>query len=91
MAELTPKARRKLPAKDFAEPELAGLAYVRDVSEATNLPWFAIGGVDETNVDRVLEAGASRIAVSAAVVKADRPRAAAAALRTALDAAAESR
>ncbi|WP_165070446.1 thiamine phosphate synthase [Paludisphaera rhizosphaerae] len=72
--------------KDFAEPELAGLAYVRAVSEATNLPWFAIGGVDETNVDRVLEAGASRIAVSAAVVKADRPRAAAAALRAALDA-----
>ncbi|MDG3005202.1 thiamine phosphate synthase [Paludisphaera mucosa] len=77
--------------KDFAEPELAGLAYVRTVAETTNLPWFAIGGVDATNVDRVLEAGASRIAVSAAVVKADRPRAAAAALRAALDAAADGR
>jgi thiamine-phosphate pyrophosphorylase len=77
--------------KDFAEPELAGLAYIRAVAESTKLPWFAIGGIDETNVDRVLEAGATRIAVSAAVVKAERPRAAAAALRAALDAAAEDR
>lgn len=72
--------------KDFAEPELAGLAYVRAVAESTALPWFAIGGIDETNVDRILEAGAARIAVSAAVVKAERPRVAAAALRAALDA-----
>ncbi len=71
--------------KDFAEPELAGLAYVRGASEATNLPWFAIGGVGEANVDRVLEAGATRIAVSSAVVRADRPRIAAAKLRAALD------
>jgi len=73
--------------KDFAEPELAGLAYVRSVADSTSLPWFAIGGIDESNVDRVLEAGATRIAVSAAVVRADRPRDAAARLRAALDAA----
>ncbi len=73
--------------KDFAEPELAGLGHVRTVAESTKLPWFAIGGIDESNVGRVLEAGATRIAVGAAVVKAERPRAAAAALREALDAA----
>jgi thiamine-phosphate pyrophosphorylase len=71
--------------KEFSEPELAGLAFARTVSETTRLPWFAIGGIDETNVERVLEAGASRIAVSAAVVKADRPRVAAARLRALLD------
>jgi thiamine-phosphate pyrophosphorylase len=62
------------PTKEFAEPELAGLAFVGLASEATALPWFAIGGINEQNLDRVLEAGATRIAVSSAVVRADSPR-----------------
>jgi thiamine-phosphate pyrophosphorylase len=65
------------PTKDFAEPELAGLSFVGLASETTGLPWFAIGGINENNLDRVLEAGATRIAVSAAVVRADSPRRAA--------------
>ena len=44
--------------KEFSEPELAGLGYVRLAAETTSLPWFAIGGITEENVDRVLEAGA---------------------------------
>jgi thiamine-phosphate pyrophosphorylase len=75
------------PTKEFAEPELAGLSYVQEASEATNLPWFAIGGINEENLERVLEAGATRVAVSSAVVRADRPRTAAARLRARLDAA----
>ncbi|WP_250847035.1 thiamine phosphate synthase [Aquisphaera insulae] len=71
--------------KDFAEPELAGLAHVRAAAEMTSLPWFAIGGIGEENLGRVLEAGASRIAVSAAVVRADRPRRAAARLKARLE------
>ncbi|WP_422930169.1 thiamine phosphate synthase [Singulisphaera sp. PoT] len=70
--------------KDFSD--LAGLAYVRTAAETTNLPWFAIGGITEENVDRVLEAGATRIAVSSAIVRAESPKAAAAALRARLDA-----
>jgi thiamine-phosphate pyrophosphorylase len=62
------------PTKEFSEPELAGLGFVRRASESTSLPWFAIGGINESNVDRVIEAGAARIAVSAAVVRADSPR-----------------
>jgi thiamine-phosphate pyrophosphorylase len=62
------------PTKSFSEPELAGLAFVRLAAESTTLPWFAIGGITETNLDRVLEAGATRIAVSSAVTKAKRPR-----------------
>ncbi len=71
--------------KDFSEPELAGLAYVQSAAETTNIPWFAIGGITEANVDRVLQAGATRIAVSAAVVRADRPRRAAARLKAKLE------
>ena len=62
------------PTKEFSEPELAGLGFIQLASEMTNLPWFAIGGINESNVDRVIEAGATRIAVSAAVVRADSPR-----------------
>ena len=69
--------------KDFSA--LAGLEFVRQASETTTLPWFAIGGIDETNVDAVLEAGAKRIAVSGAVVRAERPKLAAQALRRRLD------
>jgi thiamine-phosphate pyrophosphorylase len=62
------------PTKEFSEPELAGLSFVRLASETTALPWFAIGGISEHNLDRVLEAGTTRVAVSAAVVRADSPR-----------------
>ncbi len=70
--------------KDFSD--FAGLAFVRLAAETTTLPWFAIGGITEENVDRVLEAGATRIAVSSAIVRAERPRQAARALRSRLDA-----
>jgi thiamine-phosphate pyrophosphorylase len=74
------------PTKQFSEPELAGLLFVNHAAGTTNLPWFAIGGISLDNVDRVLEAGATRIAVSAAVVRAERPRDAAARMRAKLDA-----
>ena len=64
----------------------AGLEFVRRAAEATTLPWFAIGGIDESTIDEVLQAGATRVAVSAAVVRAEYPRKAAAALRARLDA-----
>lgn len=70
--------------KDFSD--LAGLAFVRQAAETTNLPWFAIGGINDENIDAVLDAGATRVAVSSAVVRSDSPRAAAAALRARLDA-----
>ena len=62
----------------------AGLTFVREAAEVTNLPWFAIGGITENNLDEVLEAGASRIAVSSTVVRAERPRSAALKLKTRL-------
>jgi thiamine-phosphate pyrophosphorylase len=46
----------------------------------TARPWFAIGGIDESNLDQVLEAGAARIVVVRAITEADGPGAAAARL-----------
>jgi len=46
----------------------------------TTRPWFAIGGIDEANLDQVLAAGATRIVVVRAITDADQPGAAAARL-----------
>jgi thiamine-phosphate pyrophosphorylase len=67
--------------------DLAGLSYVGQAVEASSLPWFAIGGINEANLDEVLEAGARRVAVSSAVVRAEFPRKATKAIRARLDAA----
>jgi thiamine-phosphate pyrophosphorylase len=75
------------PSETKAFPELAGLAFVRQAAALTSLPWFALGGITEETIESVLEAGARRVAVSAAVTRAERPRAAAQALRARLDAA----
>ena len=64
----------------------AGLGYVRHAARvAGERPWFAIGGVDLGNVREVTAAGASRVVVVRAIRDADDPRAAAAALRAALE------
>ncbi|HEY2314426.1 MAG TPA: thiamine phosphate synthase [Streptosporangiaceae bacterium] len=47
---------------------------------ATTRPWFAIGGIDESNLDQVLAAGATRIVVVRVLTEADDPGAAAARL-----------
>jgi len=64
----------------------AGLAYVEHAARvAGDRPWFAIGGIDLDNVREVIEAGASRIVVVRAIRDAEDPRAAARALREALE------
>jgi thiamine-phosphate pyrophosphorylase len=64
----------------------AGLDYVRYAAGvAADYPWFAIGGIDLDNVREVIAAGASRIVVVRAIREAPDPRAAAAALREALE------
>ena len=64
----------------------AGLDYVRyAASVAGDRSWFAIGGIDLGNVREVIAAGASRVVVVRAIRDADDPRAAAAALREALE------
>jgi len=62
----------------------AGLDYVRYAAGHARLPWFAIGGIDESNVADVVAAGAERIAVVRAITDAPDPERAAASLRAAL-------
>lgn len=54
--------------------KFAGLDFVREVAAEIQLPWFPIGGIDHSNVDQVIEAGASRIAISGAICRTDNPR-----------------
>jgi thiamine-phosphate pyrophosphorylase len=55
----------RTPTKPEYEP--VGLELVRHAAERAALPFFAIGGIDATNVEDVLEAGARRIAVVRAI------------------------
>jgi thiamine-phosphate pyrophosphorylase len=52
-----------------------------DLLRLARVPAFAIGGIDETNLRRLTSLGVERIAVSAAILQAPAPRAAASALR----------
>ncbi len=63
-----------------------GLGLVRYAAAHARQPWFAIGGLDTTNVPAAVDAGASRIAVVRAIADAADPRAAAADLRELLGA-----
>jgi thiamine-phosphate pyrophosphorylase len=61
--------------------EFPGLDFVQQAAAETSLPTFAIGGIRGDNIDKVVAAGARRVAVSQAVCQADDPRQAAAGLR----------
>jgi thiamine-phosphate pyrophosphorylase len=49
------------------------LDYVRWAATHVTLPWFAIGGINPSNLDAVLEAGARRICVVSAILNAPDP------------------
>lgn len=51
----------------------AGLEYVRYAAAHATIPWFAIGGIDASNVQDVLVAGADRVAVVRAIMQSDQP------------------
>jgi len=61
-----------------------GLELVRYAAKQARQPWFAIGGIDESNIAEVVAAGAERIAVVRAIGDAADPERAAASLRAAL-------
>ncbi len=58
----------------------AGIDLIRYAARSVGIPWFAIGGIDEGNLDEVLEAGARRIVVVRAITGSPDPAAAAARL-----------
>jgi thiamine-phosphate pyrophosphorylase len=62
-----------------------GLELIRHAASAPRpVPWFAIGGVDTSNVEAVVAAGATRIVVVRALTESADPEATARALRGAL-------
>jgi thiamine-phosphate pyrophosphorylase len=74
----------RTPTKPEYEP--VGLDLVRYAAEHAPVPFFAIGGIDAGNVDDVLDAGASRVAVVRAIRDADDPGEAARELRARIEA-----
>lgn len=50
-----------------------GLKYVRWAAENVRGPWFAIGGINLSNVDDIIQAGARRICVVSAILDARDP------------------
>lgn len=65
-----------------------GLELIRYATGRARAPWFAIGGIDETNLAEVLSAGAERVVVVRAITESSDPPGAAARLRALLDSAA---
>lgn len=71
------------PTKEDAVP--GGLELLGAAAAALAVPWFAIGGVELSNVAEVVAAGAPGVAVVRAIRDADDPEVAARELRAALE------
>ncbi|WP_107667174.1 thiamine phosphate synthase [Cyanothece sp. BG0011] len=56
------------------DKKAAGLDYVKYAVETSPIPWFAIGGIDETNVTEVKASGATQVALVRAIMEADDPK-----------------
>lgn len=61
-----------------------GIALVKYAAAHSGLPFFAIGGIDQSNILEVASAGATRVAVVRAIADADDPHRAARELRAAI-------
>ena len=84
-ADLTRELARALrrPAL-LPVPGVAVRALLREVAGEISIPSFAIGGVDQSNLQLVIDTGIRRIAVTAAVQEAADPAASAEQLRAQL-------
>jgi len=51
----------------------AGFDYVQYAAKNATIPWFAIGGIDPSNINDVLAAGAERVAIVRAIMQAEQP------------------
>jgi thiamine-phosphate pyrophosphorylase len=71
------------PTKSESPP--GGLELVRTAAARLTVPWFAIGGVEPSNIVEIAAAGAPGVAVVRAIRDVDDPEAAARELRAALE------
>ena len=73
----------KTPTKP--DYQAVGLELIREVKNKVKIPFFAIGGINTSNLTSVLDAGARRIAVVRAVFGSDSVQNSAATLRRMID------
>jgi thiamine-phosphate pyrophosphorylase len=73
------------PTKPGRSP--VGYKLITHASQSSPLPFFAIGGIDLTNIKEVIEAGARRVSVLRALTEAEDPAAIARKLKKALESA----
>jgi thiamine-phosphate pyrophosphorylase len=78
------------PSRSHPGGATGGLELVAQVSREVGVPVIAIGGITVENAGEVIRAGASGVAVISAILAAADPRAAAAALHEAVEAARQS-
>ncbi|MCG2624049.1 thiamine phosphate synthase [Arthrobacter sp. I2-34] len=72
------------PGRAAVGLELVKEAAAQVQAAGSGRPWFAIGGIDLSNVEQVVEAGAGRVVVVRAITEADDPAEAAGRLLAAL-------
>lgn len=65
------------PSQTKQFERFAGTPFVESVCRDHAIPAFAIGGIDDANIDQVTNAGCSRIAVSRAITHSEQPEVAA--------------
>ncbi len=61
------------PSRTKSFDHYPGLDFVRESTAETPMPSFAIGGIGPDNLERVVAAGAKRVAVGSAVLESDDP------------------
>ncbi len=70
------------PGSTKSFDEYPGLNFIRQVSERQpKIPWFPIGGISSANLGQLIDLGAKRVALTAALAEAVNPTEAAAELR----------
>ena len=52
----------------------AGFDYISYAAAKCPIPWFAIGGIDNSNIHEVIAAGGQRVAVVRAIMQAEQPK-----------------
>ena len=72
------------PSSTKSFDDFPGLQFVQAAATISTVPFFAIGGIGPNNLLEVLNAGASRVAVTSAIAKSDNPQRATAELQKTL-------
>jgi thiamine-phosphate pyrophosphorylase len=56
------------------DKKAVGLDYIKYAVNNSPIPWFAIGGIDDINVNEVMGSGARQVAVVRAIMEAEEPK-----------------